>query len=55
MTDRYGNVKAIKIYNARKRLCDLIRTEGTPAIQDALDRLMPWIDAPEGFPLNGGE
>ena len=52
---RYGQVKAVKIMNAREALRKAIMAEGTPAIQAAWDRLQQWIDAPAGLPLNMGE
>ena len=44
MTDRYGNVKVIKIVAAFNELRDACRSEGTPRIQDAIDRYEPWAD-----------
>ena len=46
MTDRYGNTRIVKIRAAQNALREAIRAEGTPRIQDAWDRLEPWIDAP---------
>jgi hypothetical protein len=55
MTDvsaRYGQTSQVKIYNAREVLRKAIMAEGTPAIQEAWDRLAPWIDAPNGLPIS---
>lgn len=41
---RYGNRSIVKMYNDVQRLKKLIRQEGTPAIQDALDRVEPHFD-----------
>lgn len=45
-TDRYGSVRIYKIRQAQADLRRAIRREGTPAVQEAWDRLEPWIDAP---------
>lgn len=44
--DRYGKTRMGKIRAAVENLRKAIRAEGTPAVQDAWDRLEPWIDAP---------
>lgn len=41
---RYGNTRIHKIHKAIKDLREACRSEGTPRIQSALDRLEPWID-----------
>lgn len=43
-SDRYGNVKVIKIVAAFNELRDACRSEGTPRIQEAIDRYEPWAD-----------
>jgi hypothetical protein len=48
----YGQARAVKIFNAREALRKAIMAEGTPAIQDAWDRLAQWIDAPQGLPIS---
>ena len=45
MTDRYGKTRMGTIRAAVNALRASIRAEGTPAIQDAWDRMEPWIDA----------
>lgn len=47
----YGRTRAVTIYKARETLRQAIAAEGTPAIQDAWDRLQQWIDAPDGLPI----
>ncbi len=49
----YGRVKAVTVYNAREALRKAIMAEGTPAIQEAWDRLAQWVDAPQGLPISG--
>lgn len=36
-------IRAVRIYNYIRRLRDLIRREGTPAIQEAWDKLEPHV------------
>ena len=55
MSDRYGRVKISKIIAARNELRRLIQAEGTPAIQDAWDRLEQWIDSPPMMGPSVGE
>jgi hypothetical protein len=43
--ERYGNRKMPKIISEWRALADACRAEGTPAIQAALDRVEPVIDA----------
>lgn len=45
MTDRFGNVRVTKILRDLDRLRQAVHSEGTPAIQDAWDRMEPWWDA----------
>ncbi|WP_375553379.1 hypothetical protein [Roseovarius mucosus] len=51
MTDRYGKTRIHKIRAAQNALREAIRAEGTPAIQDAWDRLEPWLDMPTDQPM----
>ena len=44
-TPRHGNVRVFKILRDLGRLRDVVRAEGSPAIQDAFDRMEPWWDA----------
>ena len=45
MTDEtYGHTKIAKLRAAVNGLRAAIRSEGTPAIQDAWNRAEPWID-----------
>jgi hypothetical protein len=44
MTDRYGNRNVPKMIREWRALADLCRKEGTPAIQDALDKVEQHID-----------
>lgn len=46
MTERYGKTRLSKIRKAVNELRAAIRAQGTPDIQDAWDRLEPWLDAP---------
>lgn len=55
MTERYGRVKFCTIYRAKDDLRKLIQSEGTPAIQEAWDRLEQWIDSPPMMPKDGKE
>lgn len=42
--ERYGRVKVSKIMTAFNELRDACRSEGTPRIQDAIDRYEQWAD-----------
>ena len=44
MTDRYGNRNIIKMFNQINTLRKAIRSEGTPAIQEAWDKVEEHID-----------
>ena len=44
MTNRYGNRTIIKMFNQINALRKAIRNEGTPAIQDAWDKVEEHID-----------
>ena len=44
MTARYGNRNVPKMIREWRALADLCRAEGTPAIQDALDKVEQHID-----------
>lgn len=44
MTNRYGMTKFITIRKRVNALRRAIRSEGTPAIQNAWDRLEPFVD-----------
>jgi len=44
MSERYGNRKVSKMIREWRELANLIRQEGTPNIQDALDRVETHID-----------
>lgn len=44
MSERYGNRKVSKMIREWRELAEVIRREGTPAIQDALDRVESHID-----------
>lgn len=44
MSERYGNRKVSKMIQEWRELAEVIRREGTPAIQDALDRVESHID-----------
>ncbi len=44
MTDRYGNRTIIKMFNQINALRKAIRREGTPAIQEAWDKVEEHID-----------
>lgn len=43
MTDRYGQTRVVEIRAAIDDLRKACRNEGTPAVQDAWDRLEPWL------------
>ena len=45
--ERYGQMKAVKIYNRKDALRQAIRREGTLAIQEAWDDLEALIDSPQ--------
>lgn len=51
VTDRYGKTRIHKIRAAQNDLREAIRAEGTPSIQDAWDRLEPWLDMPAAQPM----
>jgi len=44
MTERYGNRTIVKMFNQINVLRKAIRQEGTPAIQEAWDRVEEHID-----------
>ena len=44
VTDKYGNRNVIKMFNQINLLRKYIRSEGTPAIQEAWDRVEEHID-----------
>jgi len=44
MTTRYGNRTIVKMFNQINALRKAIRTEGTPAIQEAWDKVEEHID-----------
>lgn len=44
MTDRYGNRNIIKMFNQINALRKAIRSEGTPTIQEAWDKVEEHID-----------
>ena len=44
MSERYGDVRVSKIIAAFNELREACRAEGTPRIQEALDRYEPWAD-----------
>jgi len=44
MTKRYGNRTIIKMFNQINALRKAIRSEGTPAIQEAWDKVEEHID-----------
>jgi hypothetical protein len=43
-TRKYGNRNVPKMYREWRALANLCRAEGTPAIQDALDKVEQHID-----------
>jgi hypothetical protein len=49
-TERYGNVRAVTIYNLQNRLRKLIASEGTPALQEAWDKMEQYIHSPHMWP-----
>lgn len=44
MTERYGNRRVVKMFNQINALRKLIRSEGTPSIQEAWDKVEEHID-----------
>jgi len=52
--ERYGRTNPAKILNARNELRNAIASCDIERIQAAWNRLEPWIDAPQGLPLNMG-
>ena len=44
MTERYGNRRVVKMFNQINALRKLIRSEGTPSIQEAWDEVEEHID-----------
>jgi len=44
MTERYGNRRVVKMFNQINTLRQLIRSEGTPSIQEAWDKVEEHID-----------
>ena len=54
MTAKYGNRNVTKMIREWRALADLCRAEGTPAIQDALDRVEQHIDYAYGAKAEGG-
>jgi hypothetical protein len=44
VTDKYGQRNVIKMFNQVNALRKAIRTEGTPAIQEAWDKVEEHID-----------
>jgi hypothetical protein len=54
MTERYGRTNVDKIKAARDELRAAIASGDIVRIQAAWDRLEPWIDAPQGLPLDMG-
>ena len=44
MTERYGNRRVVKMFNQINTLRSLIRSEGTPSIQEAWDKVEEHID-----------
>ena len=54
MTERYGKTNPAKILNARNELRRAIAEGDIARIQAAWDRLEPWLDAPQGLPLDMG-
>jgi len=55
MTAKYGNRKVPKMIREWRALADLCRQEGTPAIQDALDKVEQHIDYAYGAKAEGGD
>ena len=43
MTEKYGNRRVVKMFNQINALRKLIRSEGTPAIQEAWDKVEEHI------------
>lgn len=44
MTDRYGTRRVPKLYAEWGQHREACRAEGTPAIQETLDKIEEWID-----------
>lgn len=44
MTEKYGNRRVVKTFNQINALRKLIRSEGTPPIQEAWDKVEEHID-----------
>jgi len=44
VTERYGNLRVVKMFNQINDLRKLIRSEGTPSIQEAWDKVEEHID-----------
>ncbi len=53
MTAKYGNRNVPKMIREWRALADLCRAEGTPAIQNALDRVEQHIDYAYGAQAEG--
>ena len=53
LIERYGDVRITKIMAAFKELRTACRDEGTPRIQEALDRYEPWADFVAARPKQG--
>ena len=53
MTAKYGNRNVPKMIREWRTLADLCRAEGTPAIQDALDKVEQHIDYAYGAQAEG--
>lgn len=51
--ERYGDVRITKIRAAFNELRAACRDEGTPRIQEALDRYEPWADFDAARPTQG--
>lgn len=45
MSERYGNRRVVKMFNQINALRKLIRSEGTPSIQEAWDKVEEHIDS----------
>lgn len=50
---KYGKVRISKILAAFNELREACRAEGTPRIQDAIDRYEPWADCALARPEHG--
>jgi hypothetical protein len=44
VTERYGNRRVVKMFNQINALRKAIRSEGTPSIQEAWDKVEEHID-----------